>query len=324
MKRQELYQQAKREVAHRRQRAEVEALRLRKETYKKHPQLQLLELEKSAAGAAAARLAADGLEAESKAKLAEMHELAGQYRALMRAQGLSLDALEPRYQCTLCGDTGETPDGPCECVKQEVRRLRRREINENGPLTLCSFDSFKLDMYPERLEGVNVSPRTLMGLVLEDCKTYAAQFGPGSPSLYFYGDAGLGKTHLALSVAGQVLEQGFDVIYVSAQTVFSQLAQERREWTQGELLPSMLEADLLVLDDLGSEFIDAFTLSRLYEIVNTRMYRRPTIYTSNITREDQMYQRYTEKIASRLLGECKRIRFAGQDIRLQENRYRLD
>lgn len=324
MKKQELYNRAKREVARRRQAAESDAIVRREELYEALPQLQELYRRKNEAGAAAAGLSAGNSADAAAEKLAEMRALMREHDSLLQKAGLPANHLEPRYHCAACGDTGVAQGEVCTCVKNEVRRLRREEINKTGPLVPSSFDTFDLALYPQQLEGMNVSPRELMGLVLQDCKDYAAQFGPRSPSLYFYGDAGLGKTHLALSIAGQVLEQGYDVIYVSAQSAFSQLAQERREFVSGELFPSMMEADLLVLDDLGSEFIDAFTLSRLYELVNSRMYRRPTIYTSNITREDQMYQRYTEKIASRLLGECKRIRFAGYDIRLQEKRYRLD
>lgn len=323
MKRQELYLLAKREVARRRQRAESDAIGRKEELYEAMPRLWELDAEKSAAGAAAARLAADGQAEEARRKLLEMRALAEKHKALLKAAGCAERDLAPRYHCAHCGDTGVVDGQVCECVKQEMRSLRREEINKSGPLTLSSFDTFNVELYPKSLEGVNYSPRDMMSLILQECRDYAAEFGPKSQSLYFFGDAGLGKTHMALAIAGQVLEQGFDVIYVSAQSAFAQLAQQRREGVYGELFPSMMEADLLVLDDLGSEFIDAYTLSRLYELVNTRMGRRPTIYTSNITGEDQLHQRYTEKIASRLLGECHKFLFRGYDNRLQDERYRL-
>lgn len=324
MKRQELYQQAKRVVSMRRQYAESAATSRKEEVFEALPRVWDLWIARNNAGASASRLAANGQAEPAQKKLEEMHVLAAQYRQELGKAGLREEDLEPKYHCSLCQDSGVEDGEVCECVQKEVRRLRREEINRNGPLTISSFDTFDVGLYPESLEGVNYSPRQIMGLILGECREYAAEFGPKSQSLYFFGDAGLGKTHLALAIAGQVLEQGFDVIYVSAQSAFAQLAQERREGVWGELFPSMLEADLLVLDDLGSEFIDAYTLSRLYELVNSRMYRRPTIYTSNITGEDQLHQRYTEKIASRLLGECHKLLFRGYDNRLQEKRYRLD
>jgi DNA replication protein DnaC len=162
--------------------------------------------------------------------------------------------------------------------------------------------------------GVPLRPRERMAGILEDCRHWAAEFGPRSPSLYMYGYAGLGKTHLALSIAQRVLERGFDVIYVSAQRAFATIAAGEDD---GELYETMLEADLLVLDDLGTEYLNAYLRSRLYDLVNTRMRRRPTIYTSNICSQELLEQRYDEKTASRLLGECHLMRFWGEDIRLQ-------
>jgi len=200
-----------------------------------------------------------------------------------------------------------------------VKRLRRRQINDAGPLMLCRFENFSLDYYPQRMENLGFSPRATMEAILQECRDWAADFGPHSQSLYMYGDAGLGKTHLALSIASEVLDAGHDVIYVSAHSAFATVAEQRFDGG-GEFFRSMLQADLLVLDDLGTEFLDAYTRGKLYELVNTRLYRRPTIYTSNIWRTEQLEQRYDEKISSRLLGECHLMRFWGHDIRLQKRK----
>ncbi len=320
MNRQELYIEAKREIARHRQRAQDDALRRRAQLEEALPGLVELDRRRGAMGAMAARLAADGQQAEAREKLSEMHALAAQRAEMLHAVGSSERDLEPRYDCAACEDTGIADGRVCGCVHREVLRLRRAEINAESPLTISSFDTFDPARYPERMEGYPGSPRRDMAALLQECRDYVATFGRRSRSYYFYGDAGLGKTHLALAIAGGVLEQGFDVIYVSAQSAFAQLLQHRRETGRtGELFTSMLQAELLVLDDLGSEFLDAYVLSLLYELVNTRMGRRPTIYTSNITREDLLRQRYTEKIASRLLGECDPIEFCGEDLRLQRH-----
>ena len=320
MNRQELYSLARQEVARRRQKAESLAMARKEELYDEIPMLAEIEDQKKALGIAAALLAADGNTEESQQKLEEMQELEQRRGELLQQQGISPAELAPLWHCKRCKDTGRQGSGVCVCVEVEVRRLRREAVNQSGPLTLCSFENFTLDWYPAQMEGVGVSPRELMRDNLKSCIIYAEEFDLSSASLYLFGDAGLGKTHLALSIAGVVLERGFDVVYVSAQNAFSRMDEERRNWdTAGDFFRTLLEADLLVLDDLGTEYLDAYARSRLYELVNTRMHRRPTIYTTNICSQNQLQQRYTEKISSRLLGDCHRMRFIGQDIRPRKN-----
>ncbi|MFV0414374.1 MAG: ATP-binding protein [Oscillospiraceae bacterium] len=280
------------------------------------PGLTQLVAQQTAVGTAAAGLAAAGMAEQAAAKRAELQGIAKRRALLLAQHGYTEADLRPRYSCPLCKDTGYRGGAMCSCVIEEAKRLRRQEINQAGPLRLCSFASFSVQRYPESKEGVAASPRAAMQHILGDCRDYAEDFGPQSPSLFMYGDAGLGKTHLALSIAAQVLEAGFDVIYVSAQSAFSAIGKDRYENTGEGLFQSMLEADLLVVDDLGTEYLDAYTGSRFYELVNTRLNRRPTIYTTNICKQDLLNQRYTEKIASRLLGECHLMRFIGRDLRL--------
>lgn len=318
MTRQQVFDAARAEVERRRQRAETEAMHRRQQIYNAVPQLAELDFARGEAGAKAARLAADGDREGANAQLAALRAVNRKRDELLAQNHLRAEDLTPHYSCATCGDTGRHNGRACACVEEEAKRLRRTQINESGPLTLCRFENFSLDYYPENMEGYAISPRSVMRHIMEDCRDYAKEFGARSPSLLLFGDAGLGKTHLALSIAAEVLEKGFDVIYVSAQNAFAQIGASRYEDTGGgDLFASMLSADLLVLDDLGTEYIDAYVLSRLYELVNGRT-RRPTIYTTNICRQDALNQRYTEKIASRLLGECHPMRFFGEDIRLQK------
>ncbi len=314
MTRRQLYVSARREVEKRRQAAETAAELRRRQLYEASPELAEAQANIARAGVAAARLAADGQGEAAAQKLAEMRALEKEKAALLAALGPAGEHLTPYYACEECNDTGFVNGAVCACVHREARRQRREEINRSGPLALCAFENFKLDYYPEKLEdgGVLVRPRDTMRGILRDCVDWAEEFGPRSQSLYMFGYAGLGKTHLALSIASRVLEAGGDVIYVSAQRAFATVA-EREDG--GELFTSMLETDLLVLDDLGTEYLNAYIRSRLYDLVNARMGRRPTIYTSNICSQEMLERRYDEKIASRLMGDCHLMRFWGEDIR---------
>ena len=209
---------------------------------------------------------------------------------------------------------------PCRCVADAARRLRRDEINAASPLGLCQFASFEVERYSDAVESeLGISPREYMGKLLNYCRDYAAKFSQNSPNLLFMGHTGLGKTHLALAIADAVLEGGHDVLYTSAAALAAQLGREHFNYTTNdEWLAACQEADLLILDDLGTEYITPLTISVLYELINTRMLtHRPTIYTTNITDQSVFVARYTEKVASRMLGGCKMFKFFGTDQRLK-------
>lgn len=316
MTRQELYRRARLAVEQRRQAAHAQSAARRKRAYEALPQLAELDAAIAAAGVAAAGMAAEGKQQAAAQKLEEKRGLQARREQLLKQGGFG--SLRPAAGCTACGDTGWVNGQTCACVHNEARRLRREEINAGSRMAPCRFDNFQLERYPERMEDENgnpLRPRAAMEGILRDCMDWAAEFGPRSQSLYLFGFAGLGKTHLALSMAHQVLEAGHDVIYVGAQRAFTTIAEGEDD---GVMYRSMLEAELLVLDDLGTEFLNAFTRAKLYDLVDSRMGRRPTIYTSNICSQEMLNLRYDEKIASRLLGDCHLMRFWGQDIRLQK------
>lgn len=314
MTQQDLLLEAQRRVARRRQAAEAAAAERRADAYRQAPELMEIEGRRAAAGATAAMRAAEGHGEEAQVALEEARREMEIFQAALARHGWRPQDMEPAYHCAICRDTGRNKGAVCVCVQEELRRLRRRQVHDAGPLKLTRFENFSLEYYPETTEEGQGSPRRTMARVLQRCREYAQQFGPRSESLFLFGNAGLGKTHLAMAIAYEVLERGFDAIYVSAQSAFAEISRQRFE-RGSDLFDSMMDADLLVMDDLGTEYLDAYSYSRLYELVNGRQ-RRPTIYTTNICDSDQLYQRYTEKIASRLLGECSPIRFYGEDIRL--------
>ena len=135
------------------------------------------------------------------------------------------------------------------------------------------------------------------------------------------GETGLGKTHLSLAIAGEVLKKGFGVVYGSVQNLFSNIEKEhfgRATDADGTTEKMLLECDLLILDDLGAEFTTSFTVATFNNIVNTRMLTsKPTIISTNLSLTE-MQKRYSERIASRIIGEYNILTFAGKDIRQQK------
>lgn len=315
----ELYAKAHRIVAGRRQQAVTAALHTRALAQAKLPQLTELESQQAAAGIRAARLSTTGaVHGDVEAALASARDAQSRRDALLRENGFDPAALAPQYTCALCSDLGRRDGKICACVQELVRGMRREEVNASSPLSLCSFDTFSLDKYPGHIiPEYGMSAREQMGQILTYCTAYAAHFSRKNASLYLCGYAGLGKTHLALSIANEVLAQGFDVVYVSAQDAFDRMEKERFG-AQGNTLRTLENAELLILDDLGTEYISPYVSACLYSLINMRCSRRaPTIYTSNLVNDADLRRRYTEKIVSRLLGSCEVLTFCGEDIRLQ-------
>lgn len=317
----ELFRIAQRQVAARRQRAVTLADAARAEAFATHPGLLAAQEEKTRCGARIVLLAARGAAPEKCAEAQQAFDAAAKaLDAAITAAGCTPAEFAPAYRCALCGDTGTYRGRPCRCVDELARALRREEINAASPLALCGFETFELTRYPAEQEPeLGCSPREYMTRLLEFSRRYAEGFGPHSRNLLFTGSAGLGKTHLALAIADAVLGRGYDVLYASSAALATQLGREQFERGGSDTwLDACKEADLLILDDLGTEFITPLTLSVLYELINTRMLcDRATVYTTNITDQAVFEARYTEKVASRIQGNCKIFKFFGADQRLK-------
>ena len=285
------------------------------------PELRAAEDALRACGVRCALAGARGAgRAEAAAALAEARQ---KRDALLAASGRSPQALEPKFTCPLCQDTGVAQGKTCQCVRREMQRLRREEIEAMSSLSVTRFDTMKLDYYPNtRDPQTGRSVRQYMAELLADLQDYAAAFDLDSENLMFTGNAGLGKTHAALAVAGAALDKGYDVIYISSPDFFSRVETlhfgSDPAGEKDALLETVTGADLLILDDLGTEFNSSFVISTLYSLLNDRLgRRRPTILTTNITDGALLEKLYTEKVASRISAFVP-YRFLGDDIRLKK------
>ena len=313
------YEQAKGIIDKRREKAETEAesrraqFNLEEPEYRKY-RLELIKtvrdtvtvfgMEPDKAAEHMARLRAANLAAQENIK------------RLLQKHGYAPDYLEEHYSCKNCLDTGEKDGKLCECMINEVKRLIYDEAAKTSPLSICRFEDFRTDLYPET--SGTLSPRKHMTAILNYCKEYAADFDSDSPSLLFYGSTGLGKTHLSLAITGEVLKQGSFVLYNSAQNIFNRLHRiQFGHDDNGEYEAMLNECDLLIIDDLGAEFAMSFNEAALYNIINTRIsLGLPTIISTNLDLKG-IEERYTQRIASRIIGEYEHLRFMGNDLRQQ-------
>ena len=299
--------------------------RLRIDAYSRQPRLE--ELDRQLQGTMAQLVSAalrKGENARDAVTAIRDRNLAIQAeRAVLLAKlGLSADALDDAPMCPHCSDTGWKGARMCTCLKKLYAQEQIGELSKLLDLGSQSFDTFRMDYYsPQRREGHPVSPRENMEMVLAVCQTYANFFGKsGVKNLYLHGAPGLGKTFLSACIARSVSEQGHSVVYDTAGNIFAQFedrkfqrggdSQEARDETR-----RYLNCDLLILDDLGSELTTQFTQTALYELINTRLVAgRHTVISSNLSLQE-VAQRYSPQIASRISGEYHDLWFFGQDIR---------
>lgn len=317
----ELYQEAMRAVALRRQTARANAEDARAAAEAAVPSLRHAEEEVRVRGVRCALAGASGKDRTAAA--AALAKAKQELTALLASSGRPADALEPHFTCKKCQDTGTFEGHTCICVHKLMQKLRREEIESLSSLSISSFDTMELRYYPNTMDDKLGEPvRSYMGSLLAELRAYAEEFDRSSESLMLFGNAGLGKTHAALAIAGIVLEKDFDVIYVSSPDFFSKLEALHFGADPGgeeeTLLQTAAGADLLILDDLGTEFNSNFFLSTLYSLLNNRLGTHlPTIVTTNITDGALLEKLYTEKISSRLSAFVPCL-FAGQDIRSQK------
>ncbi len=318
----EVFDKANRLLSQRRQQALVTAQQHREELLDKFPQLLELERRLSQTGAQLAKASLGG--AASRSLLQEIQaknlDLQSRRDALLTKAGFSPDFLEPPFTCKSCEDTGYVNGRRCNCFEALLKTEAYRQIPVPGSREEYSFERFSLEYYADAPGSEPLSPRARMGAVLAKCKNYAAEFTPRGESLMMIGRTGLGKTHLSLAIAGRVIDRGFGVVYTTAQGLIDRAERDKfgrdPQGTDAQFLRYAQECDLLILDDLGSEFITPLASAILFNLINSRLLeQRRTIISTNLL-PDEIQQKYAERLVSRLLCGYTMLAFAGEDIRL--------
>lgn len=232
-------------------------------------------------------------------------------RKILAENGYPEDYLDIHYNCPLCSDTGYNGSDFCSCFKRLCGKLSADELNKNAQLKLSSFDTFSLSYY----SGEDYQT---MKKILEFTHQYAATFSLDSGSILMLGKTGLGKTHLSLAIANTVLEKGFSVIYDSIINILRSIEKEHfsRDHSS-EMIDLVMETELLILDDLGTEYETPFYNATVYNILNTRLNSgKPTIISTNLDLTG-IKRRYDERVVSRLISAYKCLQFQGEDVRVQ-------
>jgi len=282
------------------------------EAYNKDKRLGEIDSLLSRYGAKVAITALSG-DKETLAQLQDM--LSGLSKE--KNQKLAKAGVKPiSYDCQLCEDTGYVSGKLCECVKTMAKKIALENLSDDMPIYDCRFDNFNLNYYPDSENENGINPRKKITAILKLCNEYVLKFNPKqSENLLFMGDAGLGKTHLTLAMTSSIINKGYNVIYGSAYNLFSLIENEHFSSEKGDSYENMINCDLLVIDDLGTEFVTSFIQSVFYGLINSRILSgRPTIINTNLTMTE-IEKRYSPRISSRLIGNYTAKKFFGKDIR---------
>lgn len=303
--------------------AQSEADARRRELYWSIPAVQELDSRLGTFGLRIMEAALSGKSREQDfAELrAENERILAERAELLRQNGYPADYTEPHYECDQCKDSGYVGIKMCSCMR---RRLIEAGMQSSGLAVLMerqSFENFSLDYYNQ-----NAQTRNRMEKLFRTVRQYARDFSTDEShppkSLLFYGGTGLGKTHLSTALARVVIERGYDVYYNSAVGMISDFEFRRFgnsfAANEGEDVARYTECDLLIIDDLGTEVVNQFTISCLYHVLNTRLNRqKPTVISTNLSHAE-LRKNYTDRISSRLLGEYMQLPFCGVDVRMQK------
>ena len=238
---------------------------------------------------------------------------------LLRGMGYPADYLEEKPACPLCGDTGYHDGQVCRCLREYYKRAQLTELSRLLDMGSQSFETFSFDWYSEERGERKRSPRENMERVFDICQDYARHFSPAADNLLLTGQSGLGKTFLSASSARVVSERGFSVVYDTAEHIFSQMEEEKFRPDESPAACEDAEryrtCDLLIVDDLGTEMVTSFVQSALYQLVNGRLLaEKKTVINTNLAPQ-QLGERYSPQVQSRLEGEYRVLPFFGEDIR---------
>jgi len=289
------------------------------------PRIQEIDRALSETGLSLAKLALSqdkyGLQ-EARAKAEALKQ---EKASILAAGGVPEDYLTAIYRCATCNDTGYKPPEPgrlperCGCLKQKLVEAYYSLSNIKGILDEENFDTFDSRCFsPTIVEAEGISPLTNMQAIYRIATDFVQDFNVKFDNLLLYGRPGLGKTFICHCIAKDLLDAGHTVLYLTAPRLFKIIEDYRfnREFmVEPEMLDAVTDVDLLILDDLGAEFITLVTSSALFDIINQRLLaKKPMVISSNLPPQELM-SHYSERIFSRFTGHYRMIKFFGEDVR---------
>ncbi len=252
----------------------------------------------------------------------DMKLLKQEQAVLLTEHNIPMDYLVVHYECSKCSDTGFLESGKaCNCYKQEMITSHYKHSNLTEIINKENFNTFNIDVFSdEHNEVLNSTIREHMTSVLATCESFVYNFSKDEQkNLIFYGSTGLGKTFLCNCIAKALLDKGVTVLYQTAfrivDTISSYRFAPKKTAQMKENYELLITCDLLIIDDLGTEMINSFTNTEIFNIINTRLLEnRKTIISTNFS-PMQVKENYSDRVSSRIFGHYEFVAFVGKDLR---------
>ncbi|HBY20108.1 MAG: hypothetical protein A2Y24_08955 [Clostridiales bacterium GWE2_32_10] len=252
----------------------------------------------------------------------ETHALESEKVQLLIENGYPKDYLQIKYSCKKCNDTGFINNKPCTCFEQELMLAAYASSNIKEILSEENFDNFNFEYYSdEKYPTQKLTPQENIKRIYQIAHDFAHNFDKQFTNLLFYGSPGTGKTYLCNCIAKDLLDAGKGVLYLTAFELFKLIEDDRFNKKDDEteertnFLDSIFKADLLIIDDLGTEFHTTLSNASFFNCINTRLlHKKTTVISTNFTLEN-LQKTYSARIVSRVLGNYKTLEFYGRDIR---------
>lgn len=293
----------------------------RQEVYDKVPQVKQIEDEISTQAVACARRMLDGdIHARNELKR-HIEDLKEQKEVLLTAYGFAPDYMEMHYHCAECQDTGYQNGKKCRCFKKEQIRLLYSQSNIEEVLERENFAAFSFDVYDSQnvIPQIQMTVADYMKQVYGWCREYVENFEEKGGNLIFTGSTGVGKTFLTNCIAKELIDRYQSVIYLSSNDLFDIFSKNKFHYETEEEMRDMyqyiLDCDLLIIDDLGTELNNTFVSSQLFYCINERLLRKKSTIISTNLSLTMLRDTYSDRISSRIISQYSIIPLYGDDIR---------
>ena len=294
----------------------------RKEIYARLPVVKQLEAEIAERSVACAKKLLEGDKGVLDRLKEDLRDLREQKALIIRAAGYPDDYLELHYRCPDCRDTGLVDGRKCHCFLQAQMKLLHAQSNLEDVLERENFKALSYEYYDdtEILPQLGITNAAYMRRVVAGCKEFVRDFDKKHDNLLFTGSTGVGKTFLTNCIARELMDDFHSVIYLTASDLFDVFSRNKFDYDNAEDMKDMyrfiLDCDLLIIDDLGTELNNSFTSSQLFYCINERMnMKRSTIISTNLS-PARLRDSYTDRVTSRIMSGYRMIPLYGGDIRL--------
>lgn len=303
-------------LSDRRFRAEKNALEKQKEVLAKVEGYAALEEELRRTSVEAVEKAVGGDATAVQELRTAIRRIREKKEALLRNAGHSLEELEPQYSCTLCKDTGTYEGKKCNCFLKLQGEILYKQSKMGEILSRENFSAFQLERFDNlevKAQTGNKTVRTYMKELRDYFYNYCQNYPENKGNFIFTGGTGTGKTFFLHCIAKALLDRGVSVLYFTAEGLFRYFSRLMREGIEDEFVE---EVDVLLLDDLGTEFSNSFTASRFFNLLNQRILLRKTMLISTNLNFRELKDLYSDRVVSRMMSDYEIIPLYGRDLRL--------